>query len=94
MGLFAFIGYLAIPVGTVVGGYVKNWLLSRWCRRCGLIKILPGTWRALGGFSVLALALAVVLRLVPIESVWTLGAAIAVFGIIDLPLAWSINKKC
>ena len=36
---FHFIGYLAIPVGIVASGYLKNYLLHRACYRRGLIHI-------------------------------------------------------
>ena len=35
--LFHHLGYLAIPVGVVVSGYVKNYLLARACKRKNLI---------------------------------------------------------
>ena len=93
LGLFSFIGYLAIPVGGVVGGYVKNWLLLRECRRRDLFKILPGTKRAVAGFMGLSVVLSTALWFVPINNIWMLMASIVGFGIIYLPLAWIINKK-
>ena len=35
LSLFWFIGYLAIPIGVVISGYVKNYLLA-----CGLFRLL------------------------------------------------------
>ena len=93
LGLFSFIGYLAIPVGGVVGGYVKNWLLLRECRRRELFKVLPKTKRAMAGFIILSVMLGTGLWFVPVTNLWILMATMAVFGIIYLPIAWIINKK-
>lgn len=93
LGLFSFIGYLAIPVGGVVGGYVKNWFLLRECRRRDLFKVLPKTKRAMAGFIVLSVGLGAALWFVEITNIWILIMTMAVFGIIYLPLAWIINKK-
>lgn len=92
-GLFPFIGYLAVPAGTVVGGYLRNWLLLRECRRRDLFRILPGTVRAIAGFFLLALALGLALWMLPIGNIFMLAAAIGAFGILYLPLAWAINRK-
>jgi putative peptidoglycan lipid II flippase len=93
LGLFSFIGYLAIPVGAVVGGYVKNWFLLRECVKRKLFKILPKTKRAMAGFITLSVVLGAVLWFVPVKNLWMLIATIAVFGIIYLPIALIINKK-
>lgn len=93
LGLFAFIGYLAIPVGAVVGGYVKNYLLLKECRRRNLFQALPGTKRAIAGFALLSIMLAGALWFAPISNIWILFGAIAAFGILYLPIAWIINKK-
>jgi putative peptidoglycan lipid II flippase len=93
LGLFSFIGYLAIPVGGVVGGYVKNWFLLRECRRRNLFKILPKTKRAMAGFIVLSVVLGAALWFIQITNIWILMGAMAIFGVIYLPLAWIINKK-
>ncbi|MCL1892115.1 MAG: murein biosynthesis integral membrane protein MurJ [Alphaproteobacteria bacterium] len=93
LGLFAFIGYLAIPVGIVVGGYVKNLLLLRECRKRDLFRILPGTKRAVAGFAVLSAVLAVGIWFVPIDNIFKLFAAIGMYGILYLPCAWIINKS-
>jgi putative peptidoglycan lipid II flippase len=93
LGLFSFIGYLAIPVGGVVGGYVKNWFLLRECRKRNLFKLLPKTKRAMAGFIMLSAGLGAALWFVQITNIWLLMATIATFGIIYLPIAWIINKK-
>ncbi len=93
LGLFSFIGYLAIPVGGVVGGYVKNYLLLKECRRRELFKVLPGTKRAIAAFALLSIIFAGALWFAPIKNIWVLFGAIAAFGILYLPIAWIINKK-
>ncbi|MCL2748483.1 MAG: murein biosynthesis integral membrane protein MurJ [Alphaproteobacteria bacterium] len=93
VGLFPLIGYLAVPVGTVVSGYLRNWLLLRECRRRDLFKILPGTTKVIVGFGVLSVALGFAIWLLPVTNIFMLGAAIGAFGILYLPLAWVINRK-
>lgn len=90
---FHFIGYLAIPVGVVVSGYLKNYLLRRACKRRNLIHTELRTIRAVFAFAVLAVVMGVGLWFVPIPNVWMLFIAIGVFAIIYLPLAYLINKK-
>lgn len=93
VGLFWFVGYLAIPIGVVVSGYVKNYLLGRACRRKGLIKMDGRTIRAMLAFAVLSGLLGLGLWFVPINSIISLGLAIAGFGIIYLPIAFVLNRK-
>ncbi len=92
LGAFPAIGYLAIPVGIVVSGYLKNYLLGRACRRRGLTKIYGGTMRAIFAFGTLAALMGSALWFVPINSIWALFAAIAGFGVIYLPAAFIINR--
>ncbi len=93
IGLFWFVGYLAIPIGVVVSGYVKNYLLGRACRRKGLIKMDGRTVRAMLAFAVLSFGLGAVLWFVPITGFVSLGLAIVGFGIIYLPIAFVLNRK-
>lgn len=93
LGLFWFVGYLAIPIGVVVSGYVKNYLLGRACRRRGLAKIDGRTVRAIVVFGVIAATLGVGLWFVPVTSIFALGLAIAGYGIIYMPIAFLINRK-
>ena len=93
VALFKFVGYLAIPIGIVVSGYLKNFLLGRACRVRGLWKTDERTIRATVVFAVLAGALGTGLWFTPITSVWKLGIAIAVYGIIYLPVAYVIDRK-
>lgn len=93
LALFPFVGYLAIPIGVVISGYLKNYLLGRACRTRGLWKTDGRTLRAIAAFVVLSVALGAGLWFVPITSIWMLGVAIAGYGIIYLPLAYIIDRK-
>ncbi len=93
IGVFPFIGYLAVPIGTVFSGYIKNYLLRRACKKQNLFKIESRTIKTTTMFWILAGALGVGLWFVPVGGIFTLGAAIAGFGVIYLPTAWLINKK-
>ncbi|MCR5194532.1 MAG: murein biosynthesis integral membrane protein MurJ [Alphaproteobacteria bacterium] len=93
LSLFKFVGYLAIPIGVVVSGYVKNYLLGRACRKRGLVKIDSKTFRAMFVFALLSGAMGCGLWFVPVSGVVSLMATIAAFGIIYLPVAFILNKK-
>lgn len=90
---FPLIGYLAIPVGVVISGYLKNYLLGRACRRRGLVRVYGGTLRAIAAFGTLSALMGTGLWFVPITSIWALFAAIAIFGVIYLPVAFVINRR-
>lgn len=93
LSLFWFIGYLAIPIGVVISGYVKNYLLARACKKRGLSHIEPRTVRAMFGFGTWATLLGVGLWFVPISGIISLGLAIIGYGVIYLPVAFIINRK-
>lgn len=93
LALFPFIGYLAIPTGIVVSGYLKNYLLGRVCRRRNLVRHDSRTVRAVIAFGGLAAILGVGLWFIPITSIWILMAAIAGYGAIYLPIAYVIDRK-
>ena len=93
IALFKFVGYLAIPIGIVVSGYLKNYLLGHACRTRGLWKTDGRTIRAVIAFTVLAVTLGVGLWFMPITSIWMLGTAICVYGVAYLPIAYIIDKK-
>ncbi len=93
LAAFPFIGYLAIPVGVVISGYLKNALLGRACAKRGLIKLDGRTARAVVAFSIIAVALGAVLYMVPISGIIVLGAAICGFAILYLPVAYFIDRK-
>ncbi len=91
--LFPVLGYLAIPTGVVVSGYLKNYLLGRACRARELTHMDGRTRRAIVAFGVWAAVLGGVLWYVPITSIWWLGVAIAAYAIVYLPVAWIIDRK-
>ncbi len=93
LAAFPFIGYLAIPVGVVVSGYLKNYLLGRACRRRGLARIDRRTVRGIVAFGALAAGLGLAMWFVPIENIWMLGAAIGGYAILYLPVAYVIDRK-
>ena len=90
---FPFIGYLAIPVGIVASGYLKNYLLGRACRRRALVHTEPRTRRAILAFFALAIIMGAGLWFVPITNIFMLFVAIGVYGIIYLPIAYLIDRK-
>ena len=92
LALFPFIGYLSIPVGVVISGYVKNYLLGRVCRKRGLIKTDKKTLFAIFGFVIIAGILGVLLSNAHIANIWELGFAICIFGIMYLPTAFVIDR--
>jgi len=91
--LFYHLGYLAIPVGVVVSGYVKNFLLARACRRKGLIQWDGRTIRATIGFCIWSCILGTGLWFAPVDGLLSLCAAIAIFGILYLPVAYIMDRK-
>lgn len=93
VALFWFVGYLAIPIGVVASGYVKNYLLGRACRRRGLTRMDSRTVRAIVLFGGLSAVLGVALWFVPITGIISLGLAIVGFGVIYLPIAFLMNRK-
>ena len=93
LGLFRFIGYLSIPVGIVISGYVKNYLLGHVCRKRGLIKTEKKTLFAISCFSIIAIALGFILQQFAINNIWTLGIAICVFAVLYLPIAYIIDRR-
>lgn len=93
LALFPFIGYLAIPVGVVISGYLKNYLLGRACKKKALIKPDGKTIKAIISFTVLSVLMGIVLWMIPITSIWMLFLSISIFGIIYMPIAYIIDKK-
>ena len=93
LAAFPFIGYLAIPVGIVASGYLKNYLLGRACRKRTLTHIDGRTMRAVAAFGAVAGILGVGLWFVPVTGIVTLGAAICGYGVIYLPIAYLIDRK-
>jgi putative peptidoglycan lipid II flippase len=93
LSLFPFVGYLAIPIGIVISGYLKNYLLGRACHKRELVRHDGRTVRAIIAFGLLSAILGVILSTITISSIWTLGLAIACYGIIYLPTAYIIDRK-
>ena len=93
LGAFHFVGYLAIPIGVVVSGYLKNYLLMRACRRRNLIHTERRTILAIAAFSGLAVIMGVGLWMVPVTGLLSMLFTIGGFAVIYLPLAYLINKK-
>jgi len=93
LALFPFIGYLSIPVGIVISGYVKNYLLGRVCRKRGLIKTDKRTILSMLVFLLISGALGAILTAIPMTSIWGLCIAICGFGVLYLPTAFVIDKR-
>ena len=93
LSLFPFIGYLAIPVGVVVSGYLKNALLGRACKKRELIHHDNRTARAIVAFGLWSAIVGMIMYRIPISSIWILGAVIAGYAIIYLPVAYLIDRK-
>ncbi len=93
LALFPFVGYLAIPIGVVVSGYLKNYLLGRACRRRLLIHHDGHTARAVIAFGLWAAILGMLMSCVAVDSIWMLGVVIAVYGLLYLPVAYLIDRR-
>ena len=92
LGLFPFVGYLAIPIGVVISGYLKNFLLARACRKRELVRRDGRTVRAVMSFAIWATVLGVGLSFIPVTGIFTLGVAIVGYGIVYLPVAYVIDR--
>ena len=93
LALFPFVGYLSIPIGVVISGYLKNYLLRRVCLKRGLIKPAKKTIVSTVVFILISCVLSIGFFVFPITSIWRLLFAIAVFGILYLPTAYIIDRK-
>ncbi len=92
LALFPFIGYLSIPVGVVISGYVKNYLLGHVCRKRGLVNTDKKTFVAISVFTVLSIAFGYIMSMFNIPNIIALCIAIGVFGILYLPTAFVIDR--
>jgi peptidoglycan biosynthesis protein MviN/MurJ (putative lipid II flippase) len=90
--LFPFIGYLAIPVGVVVSGYVKNALLAHACRKRELVSHDARTRRTAVAFALWATIVGIGLYMIPVANIWVLALAIAGYGIVYLPVAYLMER--
>jgi putative peptidoglycan lipid II flippase len=93
LALFPFVGYLSIPIGVVISGYVKNYLLRRVCKKRALIKQDKKTFISGATFTVISGALGLVLYAIDFTSIWMLGLAICGFAIVYLPIAYIIDRR-
>lgn len=93
LALFPFVGYLSIPIGVVISGYVKNYLLRRVCKKRALIKQDKKTFISGAVFTIISGALGLVLYAIDFTSIWTLGLAICGFAIVYLPIAYIIDRR-
>ena len=91
--LFPLVGYLAIPVGVVVSGYLKTYLLGQACKKRGLVQGDARTLRACVAFAIISGLLGLALAAMSIDSIWMLGAAIAGYAIIYLPTAYLADRR-
>ena len=91
--LFPFVGYLAIPIGVVISGYLKNYLLGRACRARCLTQCDTRTTRAIVAFGLWATIVGLLLSQILIGSIWMLALAIAAYGIVYLPVAYLIDRR-
>jgi len=93
LALFPFVGYLSIPIGVVISGYVKNYLLRHVCYKRGLIKPSNKTIFATIAFTIISCILGSVFFIIPITNIWILGLAIGGFGVVYLPTAYIVDRK-
>ena len=92
LALFHFIGYLSIPVGVVISGYVKNYLLGRVCRKRALIKTDKKTILSFLVCAAISVVLGFGLTMIHVHTIIQLGIAISLFGILYLPTAFIIDR--
>lgn len=92
LALFPVLGYLSIPVGVVVSGYVKNYLLGHVCRKRALIKTDKKTIFAMFVFAFISTAFGILLSTIEITNIWMLGIVMCIFGILYLPIAFFIDR--
>ncbi|MFQ6696215.1 MAG: murein biosynthesis integral membrane protein MurJ [Alphaproteobacteria bacterium] len=92
LALFPVVGYLSIPVGVVISGYVKNYLLGRVCRKRQLVQTNKKTILSMCVFTFLSVAFGFLLSMMNIDNVWMLSIAICAFGILYLPIAFIIDR--
>ena len=92
LALFPVVGYLSIPIGVVISGYVKNYLLGHVCHQRKLVQINTKTIISMVVFALLAGALGFIMSMIDITNIWVLGIVICAFGILYLPVAFIIDR--
>ncbi len=93
LALFKFVGYLSIPIGVVISGYVKNYLLRRVCYKRGLIKTDKKTMVSITVFLLLSCMLGGVLYLIPVTSIYMMAGLICGFAFLYLPIAYILDRR-
>mgnify|MGYP003291224782 CR=1 FL=1 len=93
LGLFPLFGYLAVPIGIVISGYLKNYLLARACKKHNLIQHDKRTIKTILLMGAWACILGGVLSMLTITNIFVLMGAIAGYGVLYLPVAYVIEKK-
>ena len=93
LSLFPIVGYLAVPIGVVISGYLKNYLLGRACRARALVNHDGRTMRAVVAFGLWATILGLVMSQVTIGSIWMLVGVIVGYGMLYLPVAYLIDRR-
>ena len=93
LALFPLFGYLAVPIGIVISGYLKNFLLARACRKSGLINHDKRTLKVIFLMGGWAIFLGAGLYLLPITNIIALVGAIVVYAVLYLPVAYVIDRK-
>ena len=93
LALFPIVGYLAVPIGVVASGYLKNYLLGRACRARALVHHDGRTMRAVVAFGLWAAILGLIIARVEIGNIWILGGVIFGYGILYLPVAYVIDRR-
>ena len=93
LSLFPFVGYLAIPIGVVLSGYLKAYLLGHACRKCDLINHDTGTVRSIIACGLWAGIVGVAMSTVSVTSIWMLALVIAGYGAVYLPVAYLIDRR-
>jgi putative peptidoglycan lipid II flippase len=92
LALFPIVGYLSIPIGVVLSGYVKNYLLGRVCRKRALVHTNSKTVLSMFVFAGISVALGALLSTFYISNILILGIAICAFGVLYLPVAFIIDR--
>jgi len=97
VSLFRWLGYLAVPVGLVVGTYLRNVLLISACSRRGLFRLTGTTLRKCAMFITLSFVMGAGLWIAKdtgvINSLFALVATIGISAAFYMPIAMLANKK-
>lgn len=95
LSLMNFIGYLAMPVATVVSGYLRNLWLAHECKIRGLYQLQRKTKISVGGFIILSVLMGAVLWFAKpfMTNLFIFGGVLGIAGLLYLMPAWIINKK-